>query len=174
LLKLELPIGIEVMSSICIKCTKGHEHDPDVCPKNYTGSAKGMEADGVVIRLWSNEKDKCYITHLVTDEDSSVRKILTHSYQELVEHPPSSSAATLPMLGTSSSMLPIKQPALSTSMAVRALSTPSHPNPNGCPSSKAPTPISQRLKEMVHVHTDRLLLPLIDGRRRTTRARNTS
>jgi hypothetical protein len=84
----ELPIGIETMSSVCIKCTKGTVHDPDICPKNYTGSAKGMEAAGaakIVVRLWSNEKDKCYVAYLVTDDDSSVRKILTHSYQELVD-----------------------------------------------------------------------------------------
>jgi hypothetical protein len=31
-LRSELPIGIEVMSSICIKCKKGHPHEPDVCP----------------------------------------------------------------------------------------------------------------------------------------------
>jgi hypothetical protein len=87
-LRSELPIGIEVMSQVCIKCTKGIDHDPDICPKNYTGSAKGMEAAGaarIVCRLFANENDKCYIAHLVTDDDSSVRKILTHSYQELID-----------------------------------------------------------------------------------------
>jgi hypothetical protein len=87
-LRSELPIGIEVMSSICIKCKKGHPHDPDVCPKNYAGSAKGMEAAGaakIVNRLFLNEEDPCYVLHLVTDNDSSVRKILTHSYQDLID-----------------------------------------------------------------------------------------
>jgi hypothetical protein len=83
-----LPIGIEAMSSVCIKCTKGTEHDPEICPKNYTGSSKGMEAAGaarIACRLFLNDKNKCYIAHLVTDDDSSVRKILTHSYQELID-----------------------------------------------------------------------------------------
>ena len=87
-LRSELPIGIEAMSQVCIKCKKGSVHDVDVCPKNYTGSAKGMEAAGaakIVCRLFLNEKENCYIAHLVTDDDSSVRKILTHSYQELID-----------------------------------------------------------------------------------------
>ena len=87
-LRAGLPIGIEAMSSVCIKCTKGITHEPDVCPKNYTGSAKGMEAAGaakIVCRLFLNDKEKCYVAHLVTDDDSSVRKILTHSYQELID-----------------------------------------------------------------------------------------
>jgi len=87
-LRSQLPIGIEAMSSVCVKCTRGIDHDPDVCPKNYDGSAKGMEASGaakIACRLFLNEKDKCYIAHLVTDDDSSVRKILTHSYQDLID-----------------------------------------------------------------------------------------
>jgi hypothetical protein len=64
-LRSELPIGIEVMSSICIKCKKGRPHDPDVCPKNHAGSAKGMEAAGaakIVNRLFLNEEDPCYVS----------------------------------------------------------------------------------------------------------------
>ena len=87
-LRSQLPIGIEAMSSVCIKCTKGTEHDEDTCPKNYDGSAKGMEASGaakIACKLFLNENDKCYIAQLVTDDDSSVRKILTHSYQDLID-----------------------------------------------------------------------------------------
>ena len=84
-LQSQLPIGIEAMPhQVCISCTKGTLRDANMCPKNYVGSAKGMEAAGaakIECRLFINEKDKCYITHLVTDNDSSVRKILTHSYQ---------------------------------------------------------------------------------------------
>jgi hypothetical protein len=53
-LRSKLPIGIEVMSSVCLKCAKGIDPDPDVCPKNCTGSSKGMEAAGatrIVSRL---------------------------------------------------------------------------------------------------------------------------
>jgi hypothetical protein len=84
-LRANLPIGIEPMSSVCIKCSKGIDHEPDVCPRNYEGSAKGMEATGAAIivkRLFENEDNKCYVARLVTDDDSSVRKILTHSYRE--------------------------------------------------------------------------------------------
>jgi hypothetical protein len=47
-----------------------------------------MEAAGaakIVCQLFANEESKCYISHLVTNDDSSVRKILTHSYQDLIE-----------------------------------------------------------------------------------------
>jgi hypothetical protein len=86
-LRSNLPIGMEVMSSICIKCKKGVEHDESLCPKNYDGSAKGMEASGaakIVRRIFENINDKCYVSRLVTDDDSLVRKILTHSYRDLL------------------------------------------------------------------------------------------
>jgi hypothetical protein len=73
---------------VCIKCKKGHQHKAAVCPKNYDGSLKGMEAAGaakIVCWLFANEEEKCYISHLVTDDDSSVRKILTHSYQDMIK-----------------------------------------------------------------------------------------
>ncbi len=47
-----------------------------------------MEAAGaakIVCRLFANEENNCYISHLVTNDDPSVRKILTHSYQNLIE-----------------------------------------------------------------------------------------
>jgi hypothetical protein len=87
-LRSNLPIEIEPMSSICIKCKKGIVHEPDICPKNYEGSAKGMEATGaarIVSRLFQSEDVQCFVEKLVTDDDSSVRKILTHSYRELIE-----------------------------------------------------------------------------------------
>ena len=62
------------MLSICIKCTKNIPHEPDICPKNYEGSAKGMEATGaarIVSRLFRNEEVKCFVAMLVTDDDSS-------------------------------------------------------------------------------------------------------
>jgi hypothetical protein len=87
-LRSKLPIGLECMSSVCIKCTKGKAHDPSICPKNYDGTAKGMEAVGAVkilIRIFENKNVRCYIDKLVTDDDSSVRKKSTHSYRELID-----------------------------------------------------------------------------------------
>jgi hypothetical protein len=83
-----LPIGIEPMPLVCIKCKKRTTHDPDVRAKNYHGSEKGMEAMGaatIVSRLFANIVEKSYVANLVTDDDSSVCKILTHSYRELVD-----------------------------------------------------------------------------------------
>jgi hypothetical protein len=59
-----------------------------VCPKNYTGSSKGMEASRaakIVSKLFANVDDKCYVANLVTDDDSSVCKVLTHSYREQLD-----------------------------------------------------------------------------------------
>jgi hypothetical protein len=82
------------MSSVCSKCRRKVEHYPECCPKNYEGSAKGMEACGaarivdgaarIVDRLFQQEEDKCYVACMVTDDDISVRKVLTHSFQELI------------------------------------------------------------------------------------------
>jgi hypothetical protein len=67
---------------------KGIEHVAAVCPKNYEGSLKGMEASGaakIVSKLFANVNDKCYVANLVTDDDSSVRKLLTHSYRDQLD-----------------------------------------------------------------------------------------
>ena len=76
------------MSSVCNKCTKGIEHEADICPKHYNGSSKGMEASGaakIACRLFLNLKENCYTANLITDNDSLVRKLLRHSYQELID-----------------------------------------------------------------------------------------
>jgi hypothetical protein len=44
----------------CSSCEKGKEHEPEDCSKNYVGSSKGMEADGVerrVKELWNTKAD---------------------------------------------------------------------------------------------------------------------
>jgi hypothetical protein len=87
-LRANMPIGIECMSSVCIKCTKGLSHEVDVCPKNYTGTAKGMESYGaakIAQRIFNNPSIQVYIHSLVTDDDSSVRRILTHSFKKKVD-----------------------------------------------------------------------------------------
>jgi hypothetical protein len=42
----QLTVGLKPMSQVCVKCASGVDHDVEVCPKNYTGSLKGMEAAG--------------------------------------------------------------------------------------------------------------------------------
>jgi hypothetical protein len=38
----------------------------------------------IVKKLFANEREMCYIARLVTDDDSSIRNVLTHSYRELL------------------------------------------------------------------------------------------
>ena len=86
-LRSQLVLELEPMSSICSSCARGVEHQDNLCPKNYDGSAKGMEACGaarIAERLFANEECKCYIAFLVTDDDASVRKVLTHSFKDMV------------------------------------------------------------------------------------------
>jgi hypothetical protein len=77
-----VPIGIECMSSVCAKCTKGLSHEVDV---NHTGTAKGMESCGAAKIAWGgfdNPSVQVCIHSLATDDDSSVRRILTHSFKK--------------------------------------------------------------------------------------------
>jgi hypothetical protein len=87
-LRANMPIGIECMSSVCIKCTKELSHEVDVCPKNYTGTAKGMESSGaakIARHIFDNPSVQACIHSLVTDDGSSVRRILTHSFKKKVD-----------------------------------------------------------------------------------------
>jgi hypothetical protein len=47
-LRANMTIGIECMSSVCVKCAEGLSHKVDVCPKNCTGTAKGMESSSTI------------------------------------------------------------------------------------------------------------------------------
>ena len=56
------------------------------CPKNYEGSSKGMEPTGAAFLVQSlYEHSKCYVSTVVTDDDSSIRAVLRHSYNALVK-----------------------------------------------------------------------------------------
>ena len=46
-LQTQLIVGIEPMSQVCVKCRRGIEHADNICPLNYDGSTKGMEAMGI-------------------------------------------------------------------------------------------------------------------------------
>jgi hypothetical protein len=39
----KLTLGLEPMSQSCIKCAKGTDHDPSICPNNCVGLSKGMD-----------------------------------------------------------------------------------------------------------------------------------
>jgi hypothetical protein len=82
----QLVWDIEAMSNKCIKCLRGIDHDNEVCPKNVECSAKAMEAIGssrIVLRLF--ESGDCVVVEYVSDDDSSTKKILRHSYADQLE-----------------------------------------------------------------------------------------
>jgi hypothetical protein len=81
----KLVIAVEAMSQVCSKCRQGQQHEDSLCPKNYDGSSKGMEAEGaarIARRLFENYE--VFIEEYVSDDDSSCRKILTHSFWDLI------------------------------------------------------------------------------------------
>jgi hypothetical protein len=81
----KLVIAVEAMSQVCSKCRLGLPHEDSFCPKNYDGSSKGMEAEGaarIACRLF--KKYEVFIKEYVSDNDSSCRKILTHSLWDLI------------------------------------------------------------------------------------------
>jgi hypothetical protein len=76
----------EPMSELCIKCMKGIPHDEEVCPKSVDCTAKAMEAIGIckiVLRLYHS--GDCVVLEYVSDDDSSTKKVLRHSYADELE-----------------------------------------------------------------------------------------
>ena len=54
---------------------------PHICPKNYEGSSKGMEAEGS-LRLCVRARERKYaIGIIVSDDDSTMRAVLKHSHK---------------------------------------------------------------------------------------------
>jgi hypothetical protein len=67
------------MSKRCCKCELGHEHASNLCPKNYEGSLKGMEAVGAlrnVRKFW--EKQDVFVGTYVMDDDITTCAVLCH------------------------------------------------------------------------------------------------
>lgn len=63
------------------------DHLKELCPKNYDGSFKGIEAHGAAIKVNGlYENCKCYISRkYVGDDDSLTKSILRWSYQQALE-----------------------------------------------------------------------------------------
>jgi hypothetical protein len=81
----KLVIAVKAMSQVCSKYGKGQPHEDSLCPKNYDGSSKGMEAEGAArIAHGLFEKCKVFMEEYVSDNDSSCRKILTLSFSDLI------------------------------------------------------------------------------------------
>ena len=78
-------IAAKVTSKKCTVCScaeeKGVEPPDHDCPRNYHGSSKAMEADGalsLVKELDTKSKSKLYVESFVTDDDTSIRAMLSH------------------------------------------------------------------------------------------------
>jgi hypothetical protein len=61
----------------CLSCENGkEEHEPEDCAKNYVGSSKGMEANGVerrVKELWKDVTYDAYVAQFISDDDSTMQ-----------------------------------------------------------------------------------------------------
>ena len=78
------------MSKSCTKCSKakltGKEADPHECPRNHSGSSKSMECEAI----WFMVKDSFYnhgffCSVTVSDDDSTMKSNLKHSWKEMIE-----------------------------------------------------------------------------------------
>ena len=78
-------VNAQVTSKECSTCssaeTRGVETPEHDCPRNYKGSSKGMEAHGalsLVKKLDKSSNSKLYVEAFVTDDDTSIRSLLSH------------------------------------------------------------------------------------------------
>ena len=78
-------VSARVVNKECSTCTQaqrmGTEAKDHECPRNHEGSSKSMEADTalyLVNKLDDYSDSKLYIEAFVTDDDSSIRAMLSH------------------------------------------------------------------------------------------------
>jgi hypothetical protein len=72
----------------CSSFENGKEHETEDCVKNYIGSSKGMEADGVerrVKELWSDVTFDAYVAQFISDDDSTMQARLKWPCAEALE-----------------------------------------------------------------------------------------
>ena len=80
-------VDAQVTSKLCSTCSsaeaKGVEAPTHDCPRNFHGSSKAMEAHGalsLVIKLDKKTDSKIYVEAFVTDDDTSIRSLLSHDH----------------------------------------------------------------------------------------------
>ena len=79
-----LILGADAFSSRCNMCSRNIVHSPVLCAKNVEMHAKAMEAHGAklfVLKMFN--EFNCFVRELVADDDSSIRRILKHSFKDL-------------------------------------------------------------------------------------------
>ena len=77
------------MSKRCVKCELAFNpgeifvHDSQECPRNYSGSSKGMECHGILTTVLKlHGKYDCVLDVIVMDDDSSSQNILQWNYDD--------------------------------------------------------------------------------------------
>ena len=78
-------LNVVVSSKICRQCSiarkNGEEPPEHVCPQNYEGSSKAMEADAALTLykgIYHKYDKKIHLKAVVADDDSSIRALLKH------------------------------------------------------------------------------------------------
>jgi hypothetical protein len=87
-MKTKLICGMTCLNKRCGFCEAGKEHDPADCSKNYTGSSKGMEAEGVerrVKELWDDTTYCAYVARFISDDDSTMQARLRWPHAGAIE-----------------------------------------------------------------------------------------
>ena len=87
-------VGIVLFSKQCSVCDAPKNKNKSVsevpahiCVKNHDGSSKAMESRGIhylFVDFWENKK--VWIKTIVSDDDSSMRSQMRHSYRELINN----------------------------------------------------------------------------------------
>ena len=82
-------VAYETYSKVCVKCSQAEKKKIQVqehhCPKNYSGSSKGMECTGLfncVLKLHNNYN--IVVRRFVIDNDATTKAICKHSFKELI------------------------------------------------------------------------------------------
>lgn len=82
-------INFRCMSKCCIRCTKAEKNNVPVeaheCPRNHAGSSKSMETEAIFRMVKEATYSHGYhIFTIISDDDSTMKSNLKHSYKELV------------------------------------------------------------------------------------------
>ena len=81
-----LPLICAIKSKYCRLCSWGEPSDNHACLLNHHGSSKAMEPIAVAEQyLELFDKFHCFVTHLVTDDDSSIKSKLKYTHAAYME-----------------------------------------------------------------------------------------
>ena len=83
-------IGFKVLSKHCNECNalerKNLPNTPHECSKNHVGTSKSMETEAIFRLVTEAYFDRCFcVGVIISDDDSTMKANLKHSWQEKVE-----------------------------------------------------------------------------------------